>query len=171
MPDGDLDRIFAALGASGARYLVVGGVAVVLHGHPRFTADLDLVLALDAGNLARALPALEALGYRPRAPVSLAVFADPAQRRRWIDEKAMTVFSLWSPQLPATEIDLFAAEPIPFEAAYRRALRADLGATSVTVASLADLIALKRGAGRPQDLEDVAALEAIGRELRDPDGD
>jgi hypothetical protein len=169
--DGELDRIFAALEASAARYLVVGGVAVVLHGHPRFTADLDLVLALDPGNLARALPALEALGYRPRAPVSLAEFADPLQRRQWVEEKGLTVFSLWSPQLPATEIDLFATEPLPFEAAYRRALRADLGATTVTVASLRDLIALKRGAGRPQDVADVAALEAIERELEAGDAD
>jgi nucleotidyltransferase AbiEii toxin of type IV toxin-antitoxin system len=171
VPDGDLDRIFAALDASGARYLVVGGVAVVLHGHPRFTADLDLVLALDPDNLSRALPALEALGYRPRAPVSLTQFVDPAQRQLWIDEKSMTVFSLWSPQLPATEIDLFAAEPLPFEAAYRRALRADLGATTATVASLRDLIALKRSAGRPQDLEDASALEAIERALAEGDGD
>ena len=66
MPDGDLDRIFAALETSGVRYLVVGGVAVVLHGHPRFTADLDLVLSLDDDNLARALPALEDFRYRPR---------------------------------------------------------------------------------------------------------
>ena len=171
MSDGDLDRIFVALETSGVRYLVVGGVAVVLHGHPRFTADLDLVLSLDADNLARALPALEALGYRPRAPVSLIEFADPGQRRRWIEEKGMTVFSLSSPQLPATEIDPFASEPLPFEAAYRRALRADLGTTTVTVVSLRDLIALKRGAGRAQDLEDVAALEAIERELEDGDGD
>lgn len=47
----DLERIFGALEASGARYLVVGGVAVVLHGHPRFTADLELVLALDPANV------------------------------------------------------------------------------------------------------------------------
>jgi hypothetical protein len=83
---------------------------------------------------------VEALGYRPRAPVTLAQFADPEQRRAWIEEQWMTVFSLWSPAMPATEIDLFAAEPFPFEAAYQRALRADLGTTTVTVASLRDLM-------------------------------
>jgi hypothetical protein len=167
---GSLETIFGALDRASVRYLVVGGVAVVLHGHPRFTADLDLVLALDPANLARALPALERLGYRPRAPVALATFADPEQRRRWIEEKAMTVFSLWSPQLPATEIDLFASEPLPFEAAHARSLRADLGDVTVTVAALPDLIALKRDAARPQDLEDVAALEALQRALGDDDG-
>ncbi len=164
MAGGDLERIFAALQAADARYLVVGGVAVVLHGHPRFTADLDLVVALDPANLRRALRALEQLGFRPRAPVSLAQFADPALRRAWIEEKGMTVLSLSSPQLPATEVDIFTSEPFSFDAAYARGLRADLGTTIVTVASIPDLIALKRSAGRPQDLEDVRALEALAQE-------
>ncbi len=164
MPAGDLERILAALANSGARYLVVGGVAVVLHGHPRFTADLDLVLALDPANLRRALDALARLGYRPRAPVSLDAFLDPATRVRWIEEKGLTVLSLWSSELPATEVDIFASEPFPFDAAYERAVRADLGSVLVTVVSLPDLIALKRSAGRPQDLEDIRSLEAIARE-------
>ena len=131
MADSDLERVFAALEASGARYLVVGGVAVVLHGHPRLTADLDLVIALDPENLGRAIRALEGLGYRPRAPVALGHFADPEQRRSWIEDKGMTVLALWSHALPATEVDIFASEPFPFEAAYRRALRAVLGTRAV----------------------------------------
>jgi hypothetical protein len=157
----DFERIFAALEAAGARYLVVGGVAVVLHGHPRFTADLDLVLALDAANVSKAIRALESLGYRPRAPVALAEFASAETRARWIEEKDLVVLSLWSPSFPATELDLFASEPFAFEPAYARALRADLGSVVATVAALPDLIALKRSAGRPQDLEDVRALEAL----------
>jgi hypothetical protein len=161
----DLERIFTALEQSGTRYLVVGGVAVVLHGHPRFTADLDLVVAMDPANLRRALDALSQLGYRPRAPVSPDEFLDPATRKRWIEEKRMTVLSFASPSMPTTEVDLFASEPFPFEAAYQRALHAHLQGTVVTVASLPDLIALKRRAGRPHDLEDVQVLEAIEREL------
>lgn len=162
---GEIESVFAALEASGSRYLVVGGVAVVLHGHLRFTADVDLVIALAPDNLRAALAALEGLGYRPRAPVSLAELLDPAQRRRWIDEKGLTVLSLWSPRMPATEVDVFVQEPFPFDAAYARALRVELGPTRVTVAAIRDLVALKRAAGRPQDLEDVRALLAIAREL------
>lgn len=165
MPPSDLERIFAALEASGARYLVVGGVAVVLHGHLRFTADLDIALDLAAANVDAALSALEGLGFRPRAPVGLRAFADAEQRAEWERTKGMTVFSLWSPTLPGTEIDLFLSEPLPFEAAWPRRLRADLGGTVVDVASLADLIEMKRRVGRPQDLEDVCALEALARDL------
>jgi hypothetical protein len=167
VPPSDLERIFAALEASGARYLVVGGVAVVLHGHPRFTADLDLVVALDAPNVDAVLAALEGLGYRPRAPVPMRAFADPAQRSDWERTKGMTVFSLWSADLPGTEVDLFVSEPLPFESAWARRLCADLGGLAVNVASLADLIEMKRRAGRARDLEDVRELEALAR---DPGG-
>jgi hypothetical protein len=160
---GDLERIFAALSRAGTRYLVVGGVAVVLHGHPRFTADLDLVLALDPGNARAAIGALRGLGYRPRAPVSLDDFSDARTRERWIEEKRLTVLSLWSEELPLTDVDLFVAEPFPFAPAFSRALRANLGSVTVSVASLEDLIALKRAAARPKDLEDVRALEEIAR--------
>jgi hypothetical protein len=161
---GDFDLIFGALQGAGVRYLVVGGVAVALHGHPRFTADLDLVVALDPGNARKALAALAGLGYRPRAPVDGALFADPAVRQGWIDEKGLVVFTLWSPEHPATEVDLFVREPFPFDAAWARATFASLGEVEVPVASIADLVALKRVAGRPKDLEDIRVLEAIARE-------
>ena len=83
---------------------------------------------------------------------------------RWTREPlplAGTVFSLWSPTHPATEIDLFVEEPFPFDAALARAVRADLGSTSALVASIDDLIVLKRRAGRAKDEEDIRALEAL----------
>jgi hypothetical protein len=164
---GDFDLIFDALQRGRVRYLVVGGVAVVLHGHPRFTADLDLVVALDPENARAAVGALARLGYRPRAPVDGALFADPGTRQRWIDEKGLTVFTLWSPEHPATEVDLFVREPFPFAAAWARATTVDLDGVKVPVASIEDLVALKRAAGRPKDLEDIRVLEAIAREQRD----
>ena len=141
MAAGSLEAIFAALERAHVRYLVVGGVAVVLHGHPRFTADLDLVLALDAANVRAALGALRAVGYMPRAPVPAEDLADPARRAEWVRTKGMTVFSLASPAHPATEVDLFVEEPFPFAEAYSRAVRADLGAVCVWIASIADLVA------------------------------
>jgi hypothetical protein len=165
--DGDLHRIFEALGAAEVRYLIVGGVAVVLHGYPRFTADLDLLVELDRPNALAAVRALGGLGYRPRAPVAADAFADPESRRTWIEEKGLTIFSMWSPALPATEVDLFVEEPLPFTDAYRRAVRVDLGGSTISVASIEDLIRLKRVANRPRDVEDIEALEAIMRELPD----
>jgi hypothetical protein len=159
--ESDLVRIFAALERAGVKYLVVGGVAVVLHGHLRVTADVDLVIKLDDANALAAMKALEALDFRPRAPVRIEQFANEALRKSWIDDKGMTVFSLWSPGMPGTEVDIFVAEPFDFDATFARAIRAPLEGTTVSVIALDDLLVLKRAAGRDKDREDVRALEAL----------
>ncbi len=162
--DSDLLRIFEALERAGAKYLVVGGVAVVLHGHLRVTGDVDLVVKLDAPNVIAAMRALASLGFRPRAPVAIDDFADASIRKSWIADKGLTVFSLWSPTMPGAEVDIFVEEPFEFDAAYARAVRADIDGVHVTVVSLDDLIALKRAAGRVKDEDDVRALEKLKNE-------
>jgi len=159
--ESDFDIVLGALEERRVRYLVVGGVAVVLHGYARFTADLDLVIALDPPNVTAAMEALASLGYRPRAPVAALDFADPDKRREWIRDKGLTVLGLWSPKYPATEVDVFVEEPFAVDEALARATRAQLGATTIVVASIADLIELKRKAGRPKDLDDIEKLQEI----------
>jgi hypothetical protein len=161
---GAIERVLAALNAANVRYLVVGGVAVVLHGHLRTTADLDLVVQLAPDNALRAIHALTSLGYRPRAPAPVEHFANPSVRSSWIRDKGLTVFGLWSEQLPGLEVDLFVEEPFDFDAVYARALRVPLDATTAPVVALDDLIALKRASGRPLDLSDIEALLALSSE-------
>ena len=104
-----VDAIVRALNAANVRYLMAGGLAVVAHGYVRFTADIDLILDLESANVTRAIAALEGLGYRPRAPVAFAEFADPKKRAQWVRDKNLTVFSVHSPQHALTEVDLFQA--------------------------------------------------------------
>jgi hypothetical protein len=159
------EPVFAALAAADARYVVVGGLATVLHGFARLTADVDVVLDLEPAELEKTLGVFEKLEFRPRAPVALRAFADPETRRGWIEEKGMTVFSLWDPNRPMLELDLFAQSPLPFPELWARSEVVALTETSVRIAGIDDLIALKRLAGRTQDLQDIEALEAI-REKR-----
>ncbi|HUT77956.1 MAG TPA: hypothetical protein VM285_09735 [Polyangia bacterium] len=168
MQHASVAAIVEALNASGVRYLLVGGLAVVAHGHVRFTADIDIVVDLEQGRPGPALAALAALGFRPRAPVAIGDFADETKRVSWIQDKGLMVFSLWSPEHPATEIDLFVEQPFDdFAAAYGRAARIEVapGVSGVFV-GLEDLIRLKRDAGRPQDLLDVERLEELREESR-----
>lgn len=159
-----VEAVIEALNAADVRYLITGGLAVVAHGYVRFTADLDLIVQLDDENVRPALEALEALGYAPRAPVSIEQFADADMRRQWIEQKGLTVFSLFSPEHPATEIDLFVEEPFDFERAYKAALRQEVAAgIDATFVSYEDLLELKRKAGRPQDLHDIERLEELRR--------
>ena len=148
---GPIETVLVALNEADVRYLVVGGVAVVLHGRLRTTADLDLWLDLSPSNVARAASALAALGYRPRAPVRLEDFADPKARREWVEEKGLIVFSLWNDKSPL-EVDLFVREPFDFESAHSRGLVVPLESTEARVIGWEDLLTLTRGSGRPQDL-------------------
>ncbi|MBI5710941.1 MAG: hypothetical protein HZC42_11665 [Candidatus Eisenbacteria bacterium] len=165
-----IEAIVDALNRAGVRYLVVGGLAVVVHGFVRFTADVDLVLDPERDSMRRAIDALSGLGYRPRAPVALGDFADPEKRRAWIREKGLTVFSVFSREHPATEIDLFVEIPFDFARVYASAARFEVApGIAATFVSLADLIEMKRKAGRPQDLQDVAELESRLESKGDPD--
>ena len=155
---GEIERLLTELSDAGIRYLVVGGVAVVLHGYVRATADLDLVIDLEPENIRRALQLLKDRGFHPRPPVPLEAFADGAERKRWIEERDLKVFSLWHPRLPGLEVDIFVEEPFPFDEAYRRATRVQVGSSPVTVAAIDDLIAMKRSAGRAQDAADIEVL-------------
>jgi hypothetical protein len=158
---GLLEPIFDALERARARYVVVGGLAVVLHGVPRLTADVDLAVDLAPEEARRAVGALVGMGFRARAPVDPFLFADAAAREDWIRDKGMRVFSMWDPAEPLREVDLFVEHPVAFEGLWDRSQVMSLGTTSLRVASNPDLIALKRLAGRPQDVADIEALEAI----------
>lgn len=157
------EPVLKALNDAGVRYLIVGGVAVVLHGHLRATADLDLVIDLRPENIGRALEALEQSGFRPRPPVPLRSFADPQIRHSWIEHKNLQVFSLWREDLPGFEVDLFVEEPMDFEAAWKRRVAVPLESTIAPVVCLEDLLAIKRAAGRTRDLDDVAVLEMLSQ--------
>lgn len=155
------EPIFAALNAAGSRFVVVGGVAVVLQGYARLTADLDLVIDLDPEPAHRALDALSALGFEPRAPVPAEQLADPERRRQWIEEKGMEVFSLYARDNPLLTVDLFVEPPLPFVELWSQADRVRIGEVEVRVASIPHLVQMKQRAGRPQDCEDIARLQEI----------
>jgi hypothetical protein len=157
------EPFFAALNRAEVRYVVVGGFAVVLHGYARLTGDVDLAIDLEPAAARHAIETFVALGLRPRAPVNPHAFADPAVRQQWAIDRNMHVFSLWDPTNPMREVDVFVENPLSFEDLWSRAETVPLESTTVRVASIADLIAMKRMAGRPQDRADIEALEALAR--------
>lgn len=160
-----VSTIFRNLNNAGVKYLVVGGLAVVAHGYLRFTADIDLMVELDPTNAANAIRVFKAMGYTPRAPVPIEDFSDPQKRHIWTKEKGMKVLSLFSPDRPDTEIDLFVDEPLNFHQAIANAVLFELADDiALPVCSLADLIKLKRIAGRPQDLLDIQKLTELNQD-------
>jgi Nucleotidyltransferase of unknown function (DUF6036) len=155
------EPLFRALNQAQARYVVVGGVATVLHGYARFTADVDLMIDLDPDEARKVLNVLTESGLQPRAPVAVDDFADPRIRDEWRQTKNMQVFSLVDPDNPMRVVDLFIDNPIAFADLLAASTRVELETTSVRIAAIDDLIRLKRMAGRPHDLVDIENLEAI----------
>ncbi len=145
----------------GVRFIVVGGTAVILHGVPRTTADLDLVVDEDPENLRRFVSAMTRLGYQPRAPVEASELCDPERRRAWIAEKGMRAFTFYLPGHPLGDIDVLIDTPISFTELSARAERLDAGGLMLRIACVEDLIRMKVAAGRDQDLADVDALRRL----------
>ncbi len=156
-----IEPILAALEAAKVRYVVVGGLATVLHGYPRLTVDIDLVVDLAPEEARKAIDVLAGLGLVPRVPVAASDFADGSKRESWIRDKNMRVFTMLDANNPMRQVDLFVESPIPFDQLWQRSEVMPLRETSVRVAAIVDIIAMKRLAGRPQDLVDIEALEAI----------
>jgi hypothetical protein len=155
------ENVFKSLQKNNIRYAVAGGVALVLHGVVRFTADLDLIADLEQENLRHFVQVMTELGYRPRNPVNAGDFLDPAIRKKWKQEKGMEVFSFVDPSQPMTLIDVFIEEKIPFQEVMQETLRMEAGGITIPVVSLRHLKRLKKAAGRPQDLADIEAIEAL----------
>lgn len=157
------EELFDALGQAGVRFAVVGGLAAVLHGVPRMTFDVDLVVDPDPANLAALVTALTDAGYRPRVPVPLTDLADPV-RRGELRDRNMVAFSLWHPLRPVEEVDILLAPPLGWDEIAPDIERRSLGRTIVPIVGRATLIALKRHSGRPQDLADVEHLLEVERD-------
>ena len=133
------------LGRLGAPAMVIGGVAVSIHGRPRMTLDADVTIALDVAELPRILEAVDACGFSPRV----------ASPREFTE--ATRVLPLRSVR-DGWDVDLiFAGTPYELEA-ISRANVTSLGGVDLPVVSAADLLIHKILAGRPRDMEDAESI-------------
>lgn len=153
--------VFQQLNAANVRYVVVDGVATILHGYVRATTDINLIVDLQVEEAKKVIKTLSDTGYKPRIPVDAIEFADTKKREDWINTKGMTVFSMFHPEKPELSIDLFAKHPIPFEELWERSRIFDVDGTDIRTCSLDDLLKLKEMSGRNKDKDDIEKLQKI----------
>jgi hypothetical protein len=147
--------LIRALRARRVPYALVGGYAVNLHGFLRGTVDIDLVLNLRERDFVNAEQAMTDLGLASRLPVTAAeVFRF---REEYVANRNLTAWSFVSPTNPSHVVDIV----ITHDLATMQPVRKRLRDTSINVASIDDLIAMKRVSARPQDLVDIEALERL----------
>jgi hypothetical protein len=135
----------------------------------RSTFDVDLVLAMNDENLARFIEVAKRFGLMPSTPVPIDSLRDAAQIEQWHREKGMLAFTLREPQIGGGVVDVLVRPEVSFEQLKRNAVSGALFAQQVWVASIDDLLVMKRAANRPKDHLDIAALEKIKRG-EDPNG-
>jgi predicted nucleotidyltransferase len=153
--------ILRALNARAVDYVLIGGFAVIAHGHLRATADVDVLPNPAPANMTLLAAALADLG---------AQLAGVDAHLLGIELSADTLGEGANFTLTTRLGDLDVMQDVPGAVAYERlagdAVATELDGVPVRVVSLDDLIALKRAADRGRDRDDLAALTEIAR-LRD----
>ena len=158
----DPRHIFEVLARHGIDFVVIGGVAVIGHGSTRTTQDVDFVASTDADNLARLEAALRELGAQLWG-------VDAHLLGIELDARTLAEGGNFTLVTRAGGLDFFNEVPggAPYEQVCERSVLVDLGdGLEIRVAGISDLIAMKRAAGRPRDLQDIATLTHIERERR-----
>jgi len=140
----DFREFIALLNSNGVKFLIVGCHAVAFHGHPRFTGDLDIWVAIDPANARRIQKVLIEFGFG-----------------RLFDAKDFEIPG-YAIQLgrPPYRIDILTSiDKGDFKRAYAGKKAITIAGLKLPFIGLKELIVNKRAAGRPQDSADVDKLE------------
>lgn len=159
------EEVFRAFNKTGIDYAVCGGLAVVLHGYIRFTADLDLIVGLGKNNLEKIYDVLERLDYKLRVPIKREEFIDKKIMDKLSVEKNMKVVSFFNLKDNFKIVDIGINLP-DNEEILKRKQYIKIDGFSIPIISIDDLIKMKEEAGRSRDLTDVENLKEIKKEKR-----
>lgn len=160
-PELQLVALLHRLDAAGVDFVVVGGVAVAVQGYGRATKDLDITYATSGANLERLGAVLLELRARLRGVAEAVPFVPDAAAL-----KRIAILTLDTDEGPLDLLLRPDGAP-PYERMRERADVVDLDGASIRVVAIDDLLSMKRAAGRPQDLADIDALEAVKRVRRE----
>ena len=160
-PEFELEGMLRALSEAGVDYVVIGGIAMIVHGSARVTRDLDIIFAPDSENLERLGRVLIGLGARLRGVEHDVPFVPDAASLDKVDLLTLETSAGW------LDVHRRPSGAPPYKTLKKRAEVVDFEGYEILVAAPADLQAMKRAAGRPVDQMDLEYLEAIIRLRRE----
>lgn len=159
LPPTNIDRLVRTLARHRVEYVLIGGVAGLMHGALRPTQDVDILSRGGLENLTRLANALHELGARLGGSV---VDADDLRgaNTRW-ETSAGRVDVLLSAKWPTGRRVVYGDLAVNAE-------EMRVGTLSIPVVSLSDLISLKEGAGREKDVAALVELRELVQRQRPP---
>ena len=150
----DYEDVFNALNKKKIRYLVVGGMAVNLHGVSRMTLDLDLLIALDKNNKSEFYSLMMEMGYKTKKPE----LARKLMKSEY-ESKKIKIVTFFRKEFEL--IDVFIQSPIDFEEAYSKKKLFKVEKVNIPTISYDMLIKMKQQSDREMDLRDIGYLKRI----------
>jgi len=141
----DFREFVALLNKFHVKYMIVGGYAVGIHGHPRYTGDLDIWLFPDSENAIKVLNVIKAFGFG-----SLDITEADLMREDKIIQLGY----------PPLRIDLLTSiDGVQFDECYPNRKTIEIDKLAVDFIGYSDLIKNKKASGRHQDLGDIENLQ------------
>ncbi len=153
--------LFETLNKYDVRYVICGGLAVNLHGVPRMTADIDIILDMNQENLLHFEKCAASLNYLVSVSVKISDLSDELTKRRLIESKHLIALSYFNYDKNLLALDVVIDFPVPFTELWNNRTVKKEGAIEVNVVSIEHLIALKEFSNRAQDIQDVYYLSKI----------
>ena len=140
----DFREFIELLNSNKVKYLLIGGYAIALHGHPRYTKDLDIWLEMSEENADRVIEVLKDFG-----------FGEMDVSREDFLQKGMVV----QLGLPPNRIDLInSPDGVDFARCYEKKIEIEIDGLKISVIDLENLKKNKKASGRLQDLADLEKL-------------
>ena len=153
--------LFATLHRHQVKYVLIGGLAVALHGIERNTMDIDLCIVITPDNLHNMIEAAKELNLSPVLPVPLETLNQIDTLEQWHQQRNLQAFALRTPDLTGVTLDLLLFPPVAPADMCQRAVHLNVSGVPIQLASVQDLIALKQSVGRPIDLTDIEHLKRL----------
>jgi hypothetical protein len=156
------DEIFACLDRHGVRYVLIGGLAAVLHGSPLATVDADICPDSESENLRRLSNALEELDARIRTPDSEAGVPFPREASFLKNVQLLNLVTRFGD----LDLSFRPAGTQGFSDLAAHATKMSIRGLEVPVSSLEDVIRSKEAANRPKDRRTLPVLRQLLEEIR-----
>jgi len=165
-----IQSILSALSKNKVKFVVCGGVALVLHGIERLTMDIDIAVPMDADNLQTLITTLKNIGMTPRAPIPAESLLDPDKRKIMAEEKDALVFTFIDIQNPYKQVDIFIGSDDLYSNLIKDAAAVKIQDAMIDIISIANLIKMKEEMNSPRE-KDILDIHELQKLLKAKNGE